>query len=153
MKKSIFLLLLLTTINADLIPPDSTSVCHNISISNAEAFKGISIIHCSKDMSGNHLCSKLKNNVSFSSYKFSRGSYLFAIKDKTLKKYGGVKAITKPPLKKAFEYLLNGLRSPIGESRCENIPNNQLTDKDKSSNTSYKITDIKNGYLFLKKEK
>jgi hypothetical protein len=140
-------------LNADIPPQNSTSIYHSVSISNAEEFKGISVIHCSKDMGGNYMCSRLKNGFPFSSYKFSRGSYLFAIDNKTLKKYGGVKALNKPPLKKAFRYLLNNLRSPIGESRRYYIPNEQITDKDKDTNVSYKITDIKDGYLLLKKRK
>ncbi len=151
MKKIIFLVLLLTLINADLPPPNSTHKFRSVSISNAEDFKGISIIHCSFDMSDNYGCSRLKNNFPFSSYKFKRGSYLFAIKDKTLKKYGGVKALNKPPLKKAFKYLLKNLRSPIGESRGYYISNDNFPDEHKNTKVSYKITEIKNGYLILKK--
>ena len=153
MKKIVSIVLvssICTMLYADIPPRNKTSIRHGVSISNAESFKGISIITCTMNMGKGFRCGKLKNDIGLSKYKFSSGLYLFAIKDKTLKKLGGLKALSKAPLEEAFLHLFKGLKSPMGISSRHYIDNDKLTKKDKNTQKSYEITEIKDGYLYYK---
>jgi len=147
MKKMILIPLLLTLLHADLPMPNSKHIRHDITLTNAEAFKEMAVVYCRTSMGGVISCNRLKNNTLLSKYKFEPTPYLFAMKKRTYEKYNKLGFFTKSSYQKALYALVKNLKSPIGVSWAEYVSNDHVTSETKDTHSYFKITHIKNGYM------
>jgi len=147
MKKMILIPLLFTLLHADLPMPNSKYIRHDVTLTNAEAFKDMAVVYCRMSMERVISCKMLKNNTLLSKYKFEPTPYLFAMKKHTYEKYNKLGFFTKSSYQKALYALIKNLKSPIGVSWSQYIPNDNVTSETKDTHSYFKITNIKNGYM------